>query len=61
MIYRHKQTGRVIEIVSELISPDWEEITPANNVKEEADENGNSIRKRKRHRSTGDKPDSNTT
>ena len=23
MIYRHKQTGRVIEIVSELISPDW--------------------------------------
>ena len=58
MRYRNKNTGTVIEISSELISPDWEEVTaPAGDNKKEAD-NGNSLRKRKRHSSSGDKPDS---
>ncbi|MBP7187525.1 MAG: hypothetical protein KBA55_12335 [Ruminococcus sp.] len=56
MIYRNKKSGAVIEIPSELISPDWEDISGTAVTKEEKD-NGNSVRKRKRSDSTGDKSD----
>lgn len=58
MRYRNKATGREIDIVSELTSPDWEKVAPDGKKNEEAETNGNRLRKRKRHNSTGNKPDS---
>lgn len=48
MIYRNKKTGITIDIPSELISPDWEKITPENDGEKEKKRNErNSVRKRK--------------
>lgn len=48
MIYRHKRTGVVIDIPSELISPDWEKTMPENSGrKEKKNDERKGVRKRK--------------